>query len=45
MVINGERAKERGKIQVEDYKVQTTKYKIKSYKEILYSAGNIATMS
>ena len=28
MVTNGERAKERGKTQVEDNKVQTTKYKI-----------------
>ena len=40
MVTNGERAKERGKIQVEDNKVQTTKYKITNYRDILYSTGN-----
>ena len=40
----GERGAERDKVGVRDYKVQTTMYKIKRYKDVLCSTGSIANI-
>ena len=44
MITSGEREGGRGNIGVEEWEVQTTKYKI-SYKDILNNTGNIANIS